>query len=358
MNKKTSLIKSNNIESQQLPLSLLDYITSESIASRLNEQSRISLYETWLLDNSMDGITNFNLLAYKDFLMSTERENKGLSVLSRASAAAHINSIRARYLYMLDKAPGHLRDFLYSMTSQDAPPSDRKAFVDEMQLRIRERVQDKRASVQLVERSDETDDYFIRLSLPEMLSYSDSPRNSPQNYKITGIRDSAMLTLLCMTGLREEELVNLDVEDIYQKISNYPALEVRHGKGAKQRVIPYGEFHDLVIERVELWREIGKIQTGALFRGLTKWGTVRKSRISKRAINDIVGRYSAIFKGKSVTMKPHDCRRSYARILRYEFEMSIEGIAKNLGHNDTKTTQAYIGEIDISHRIPTRSDLS
>lgn len=356
MNQNNTLIKSNDVEKNQLPLSLLEYITSNSIASQLNEQSRIGLYENWLLDNDMDGITNFDLVAYKNFLMSSERKDIGLSALSRASAAAHINSIRARYLYMLDNAPGRLRDFLYTMTPQDAPPSDRKAYVDEMQLRIRERVQDKRATVQIVHRSDETDDYFIRLSLPEMLSYSESPLNSPQNHIITGTRDSAMLTLLCMTGLREDELVNLDVEDLYKKMSGYPALEVRRGKGAKQRVVPYGEFHEVIMERVELWLKVAKIQTGAIFRGLTKWGTVRKSRISKRAINDIVGRYPANFNGKVVTMKPHDCRRSYARILRYEFEMPIEGIAKNLGHNDTKTTQGYIGDIDISHRIPTRGE--
>lgn len=356
MNQNNTLIKTNNIRENQLPLSLLEYITSNSIASQLNEQSRISLYETWLLDNGMDGITNFDLVAYKKFLLSSERQNNGLSTLSASSASAHINSIRARYLYMLDKTPGQLRDYLYSMTPVDAPPSDRKAFVDEMQLRIRERVQDKRAAVQIVHRSDDTDDYFVRLSLPEIHSYSESPLNSPQNYEITGIRDSAMLTLLCMTGLREDELVNLDVEDIYQKMSGYPALEVRRGKGAKQRVVPYGEFQEVIMERVELWLRVAKIQTGAIFRGLTKWGTVRKSRISKRAINDIVGRYPAKFNGKVATMKPHDCRRSYARILRYEFEMPIEGIAKNLGHNDTKTTQGYIGEVEISHRIPSRGE--
>lgn len=345
------------IDNDNLPISLLDYITSESETSRDNERSRIGLYEQWLKQNGMDGITKFSLVDYRTFLMSDEREKQGLIKLSRTSASAHINSIRARYLYMLDKAPSKLRDYLYSQTPENAPPSDRKAYVDEMQLRIRERVLDKRATIALVQQSDETDERFIRLNLDEMLAYCESPLNYEHPHSITGIRDSAILTVLCMTGIRESELVNLDVGDVFQKLSGHPAIEIRRGKGAKQRVVPYGEFHDYVVERIQLWQKYAKIQSGSLFRALTKWGTVRQNRISKRAITDIVGRYPARFQNKSVTLKPHDCRRSYARILRYDFSMPLEGIAKNLGHNDTKTTQNYIGDIDVSNRVPIR-DLS
>lgn len=345
------------INNDKLPISLLDYITSESEASRDNERSRIGLYEQWLKQNDMDGITEFSLVDYRSFLMSDEREKCGLIKLSRVSASAHINSIRARYLYMLDKAPSKLRDYLYSQTPENAPPSDRKAYVDEMQLRIRERVLDKRATVSLVQQSDETDERFVRLNLDEMLTYCESPLNFQHTHRITGIRDAAILTVLCATGIRESELVNLDVSDVFQKISGHPAIEIRRGKGAKQRVVPYGEFYDYVVECIQLWQEHAKIQSGALFRALTKWGTVRRSRISKRAITNIVGCYPATFRDKTVTMKPHDCRRSYARILRYDFNMPIEAIAKNLGHNDTKTTQSYIGDVDVSERIP-RRDLS
>src|SRR5690606_29595155 len=163
------------IDNIKLPISLLDYITSESEASRDNERSRIGLYAQWLKQNDMDGITGFSLVDYRSFLISDEREKLGLVKLSRASAAAHINSIRARYLYMLDKAPSKLRDYLYSQTPENAPPSDRKAYVDEMQLRIRERVLDKRATISLVQQSDETDERFVRLNLDEMLAYCESP---------------------------------------------------------------------------------------------------------------------------------------------------------------------------------------
>lgn len=355
--KNGALVMTKQISQQSiLPISLQDYIVSRSASSRLNERSRISLYEDWLRANSMDGILQINLVAYRDYLQSYARDEDGLSALSTASAAAHLNSIRARYLYMLDNAPTKLRDYLYSQTPQEASPADRKAYVDEMLIRIREQVQDQRAKISVVETRDETDARIIRLSYENMLVFCQRPLEVPQNNDIAGIRDSALLSILCMTGIREDELVNLDVKDVFQKLSGHPALEVRRGKGAKQRVIPYGVFEQMIQERVTQWQRAADIQTGPLFRGLTKWGTVRKSRISKRAINDIVGQYDAHYYGHTVTMKPHDCRRTYARIMRHTFHMAVDAIADNMGHEDTKTTRSYIGNLDVSSRIPTHSD--
>lgn len=340
------------VSEKDLPIRLHDYITSRSESSRRNEQSRITLYEQWLVAQNMDGITQIDLAAYLRYLQGHERQEAGLTSLAPASADAHLNSIRARYLYMLDHAPSRLRDYLYSQTAPQASPADRKAYVDEMLIRIRERVQDPRARVHLVSREDETDARFVRLSYQAMHDFCASPTVVQQNNEIAGIRDSALLTILCMTGIREDELVNLDVRDIYQKLSGHQALEVRRGKGAKQRVIPYGVFGEILIRRVRLWQNMAEIASGALFRSLTKWGTVRDGRLSKRAVNDIVGRYPALYDGQNITMKPHDCRRTYARIMRQHFKMEIDAIAANMGHEDTKTTLKYIGEIDINSRIP------
>ncbi|MEL6405530.1 MAG: tyrosine-type recombinase/integrase [Chloroflexota bacterium] len=340
------------VSENDLPIRLHEYIISRSESSRRNERSRISLYEQWLVSHDMDGITQIDLAAYQRYLQSYEREERGLTALSPTSAAAHLNSIRARYLYMLDHAPSRLRDYLYSQTTSDTSPADRKAYVDEMLIRIRERVQDPHGKVHLVTRHDETDAHFIRLTYDAMTDYCLSPTLVKQNNAIAGIRDSALLSVLCMTGIREDELVNLDVRDIYQKLSGHPAIEVRRGKGAKQRVIPYGVLGDVLIQRVKAWQNTAEITSGALFRSLTKWGTVRDNRLSKRAVNDIVGRYPATYDGNRVTMKPHDCRRTYARIMRQHFGMEVDAIAANMGHVDTKTTLKYIGAVDVSSRIP------
>lgn len=44
------------------------------------------------------------------------------------------------------------------------------------------------------------------------------------------------------TGLREGEIVKLQIEDLYQTYGSVPALWVRSGKGAKARMVPFGDM--------------------------------------------------------------------------------------------------------------------
>ena len=55
---------------------------------------------------------------------------------------------------------------------------------------------------------------------------------------ITGKRIYAILDLLLGTGIRREELVGLDLKDIYIPQTRVATITVRRGKGDKLRVIP------------------------------------------------------------------------------------------------------------------------
>lgn len=61
-----------------------------------------------------------------------------------------------------------------------------------------------------------------------------------------------MIALMLATGLREGEIVLLNVDDLYQIYGNVPALRVKSGKGAKARMVPFG---DMLWARqiVEIW---------------------------------------------------------------------------------------------------------
>jgi site-specific recombinase XerD len=61
--------------------------------------------------------------------------------------------------------------------------------------------------------------------------------------------------------------------------------------------------------------------------------------------------YPIPINGELVTVSPHDLRRTYAR-LNYEQGMDLISIQQNLGHEDLKTTQGYIGVMDASARRP------
>ena len=50
----------------------------------------------------------------------------------------------------------------------------------------------------------------------------------------------------------EAEAAALDVADLYQAYEGFPALEVRHGKGDKQRMVLYGEL-EWCLDPVQLW---------------------------------------------------------------------------------------------------------
>jgi site-specific recombinase XerC len=47
------------------------------------------------------------------------------------------------------------------------------------------------------------------------------------------VHDVAMIALMLAIGLREGEIVSLNVDDLYQNYGNTPALRVKPGKGAK-----------------------------------------------------------------------------------------------------------------------------
>ena len=72
----------------------------------------------------------------------------------------------------------------------------------------------------------------------------------------------ALIALLLATGLREGEVVQLEIPDLYQTYGGVPALRVRSGKGAKARMAPVG---DMLWARqiTELW--LGERETGPVF---------------------------------------------------------------------------------------------
>jgi integrase len=149
------------------------------------------------------------------------------------------------------------------------------------------------------------------------------------------------------------ELCQLDVSDLRAKLDGALALNVREGKGAKARLVPYGDL-DWCLLYVDKWRERAGINAGALFRAFVKGGKrVRLSRLSVRAVPDIIDRYPIVVDGKMLRVNPHDLRRTYARRW-YDAGTLILAIQQNLGHADHKTTAGYIGTLDAGASKPSR----
>jgi integrase len=266
--------------------------------------------------------------------------------LSPAAVNAHLATIRGRYRVLLNNS--EIRQQLYDVLPPDIhEAANRKALVDELLIRIEHDIHPRSTSVKEVILQDQADAEHLRLTPVQVRSLIRAPGVNG----LTGLRDTALIALLACTGIREAELVALDVEDLRQMLGGELALRVRSGKGRKQRLVPYGPL-DWCLVYVERWLKAAEITSGAVFKGVFKGDKrVRKTRLTKRAVNQIMHRYPISVNGVMTVVQPHDLRRTYA-LNAYLYGMDTERIRQNLGHENLHTTQTYIGTLNAEQRRP------
>jgi len=259
------------------------------------------------------------------------------------SVKSYLGTIRGAYR-KLDK--NALRTVLYSVAPEDATASDRKALVDEVLTRLGNATDPKQCNVKTPTVQDRPDSDQVRLTKAQASALIAAPGVDT----IKGLRDTALIALMLCTGLRMGEAAALDVGDLRQSLGGELALHVRHGKGDKSRLIPFGDL-DWVLAIVDKWLQAAGIESGPVFRGLYKGGALRPGRLSVRAIEYLVGAYPVAVNGAAVTVRPHDLRRTYARRC-HEARLDLVALQQNLGHSDTKTTLKYIGVLSAETRRP------
>jgi len=170
-------------------------------------------------------------------------------------------------------------------------------------------------------------------------------------------RDKAILEMLYGCGIRNAELVGLNLDDIHWANE---AILVR-GKGQKQRYVPLGDaaaeaLRVYLAERsarlaaaaepkgiagpgkVETPRQIA---TPALFLNLQLRGIANggQARLTTRSVGRIVKRI-AILRGLSSDVHPHTLRHAFGTHL-LEEGADLRAIQELLGHERLSTTQRY-----------------
>jgi len=164
-------------------------------------------------------------------------------------------------------------------------------------------------------------------------------------------RDRAILEVLYGCGIRNAELVGLNLDDIHWANE---AILVR-GKGQKQRYVPLGDAAAQAIRAYLAERSArlaaaggkgsatpGGASTPALFvnlqlRGLSKPGG--QARLTTRSVGRIVKRI-AILCGLSADVHPHTLRHAFGTHL-LEEGADLRAIQELLGHERLSTTQRY-----------------
>ena len=149
-----------------------------------------------------------------------------------------------------------------------------------------------------------------------------------------GLRDRAMLELLYASGLRVSELVA--VKTIEASLSD-GVVRVAAGKGAKTRLVPFGEdASDWIARYLKDSRQLllGKKQADALF------VTARGAAMTRHNFWHMIKRYAIKAKIAPALISPHTLRHAFAtHLLNHGADLRV--VQMLLGHSDISTTQIY-----------------
>lgn len=143
-------------------------------------------------------------------------------------------------------------------------------------------------------------------------------------------RDRLIFEMLYATGLRSNELISLNIEDIDEKRK---MMIVKKGKGGKQRMVPFNESTLLSLISYYKFRTPLTETENALFL------SYRGKRLGNRDVRRIIKKH---IKSLSITlnMSPHTLRHTFATHL-INRGANIRVIQELLGHSSISTTQIY-----------------
>jgi len=153
-------------------------------------------------------------------------------------------------------------------------------------------------------------------------------------------RDRMILELLYGCGIRNSELVGIDIQDIHWKND---AILVR-GKGRKQRFVPLGDeaaaaIREYLPQREQRLRLAGKellLGEGPLVMNLRARGN---ARLTTRSVGRIV-KSIATSRGLPADTHPHTLRHAFGTHM-LEEGADLRAIQEMLGHERLSTTQRY-----------------
>ena len=154
-------------------------------------------------------------------------------------------------------------------------------------------------------------------------------------------RDRAMMELLYGCGIRNSELVGINVDDI--RWSN--ELILVRGKGRKERYVPLGDSASVAVRaylpvRQMVLTETKHLKENALLINL------RGSRLTTRSVGRIV-KQIAVAHGLSPDVHPHTLRHAFGTHM-LEEGADLRAIQEMLGHERLSTTQRYT-QLTVKH---------
>jgi integrase/recombinase XerC len=157
----------------------------------------------------------------------------------------------------------------------------------------------------------------------------------PDDTKLVGLRDKAIMEILYSSGLRVSELVEMNEDDLD---TNLGIIKVM-GKGKKERIVPIGS------KAIEALENYLKSRKGMGKRPLPSslnppvFLNQRGGRLSTRSVARIINRYIEQC-GLLKNISPHSLRHTFATHM-LDAGADLRAIQELLGHVSLSTTQKY-----------------
>jgi len=150
-----------------------------------------------------------------------------------------------------------------------------------------------------------------------------------EKYRNENLRDEIIFSLGIDCGLRRQEFINLNWEDINFKENS---ISIKNSKGRKSRVV---YFNSNLGELLYSYRKLSGKYINAVIRGS------HGKRITKCSLQNVISRIYKESKTYKKNLTLHSLRHTYAERLRRK-GVDLPTISKLLGHSRLDTTDIYL----------------
>ena len=166
---------------------------------------------------------------------------------------------------------------------------------------------------------------------------------------LAGTRDRAIVGLMALHGLRRVEVHRLNHDSLRGADGNSPHLEVQ-GKGSKRRLVYLRQdTFDALQTYAHAKFEAGLQGEGAIFVGHGNNG--RGQRLSRQALNEIVGKHLSAAHLKKAGVNCHALRHTFGT-LSVAGGAKIEHLRDAMGHAHIDTTSIYVRAVEKQKHNP------
>lgn len=150
------------------------------------------------------------------------------------------------------------------------------------------------------------------------------------SYKLEKTRNIAILAMLILSGLRLQELLDLEVSHVNLQSNE---IFVKNGKGSKDRMVP---IHPQLIPRLENYFQERQSKLKA-----SKWffTSIRSDKqLTQKNIQEMCKKIQIV---SQVYFTPHMLRHTFGR-LSVDNDLNLYKLKTIMGHSQITTTQRYL----------------